>query len=81
MPALEGKEKLQDIFYEECGTATKKFDYINVGFNAQNKIEVNYGAGLGSKHKGKSPLVRHFKVGLDGDYCDDVSSNKDDSFK
>jgi hypothetical protein len=44
--------------------------------NNENKIQIKYGNGLESKHKGKSPLIRHFKLGLEGDECDSVNSNK-----
>ena len=53
----------------------RKFDYITIFLNLENQIQINYGNGLSSKHKGKSPLIRHFKVGLDGDNCDGVISN------
>ena len=56
----------------------RKFDFINISLNESNNVEVAYGNGLNSKHKGKSPLTRPFKVSFEGDHCDDVNSNKGD---
>ena len=64
--------ELASIFYDESGSATKKTDYIKLSMTTKNSIQVHYGNGLKSKVKGKSPLVRKFKLALSGDTCDDV---------
>ena len=60
------------MFYDESGSATKKFDYIKLGYSSENNIELSYNNGLNCKAKGKCPISRKFKFKLDGDNCDDI---------
>lgn len=64
------EKNLASIFYDESGSATKKIDYIKLGLNKDNKVEIEYKNGLNCRIKGKSPISRKFKLVLNGDECD-----------
>ena len=64
---------LEDIYYNESGSATKKMDYVKLHIdNFTKKVKVKYGNGLSSRSTGKSPLIKHLNHTLKGDSCDDV---------
>ena len=62
-----------DVFMNEAGCATKKLDYIKLGVNSKDDtIKIDYGCGLKSKTRGKSPIIRNFIKPFVGDNNSDI---------